>query len=259
MEEKVFSDTKNLLADNSYAECWLKYAVERDYKELLTQCLKFENNEVLIQLISNWKKYMLYVYKLDNNVWRWGEERCFCDSIQWSEEGIQKSYKRVEQIPRGEVWLPFSKRYVTVEETFNATLKWSTILNIENKEKCEKKDCLFYVDKKTGVNGNEYWYKRVVYNKDTPYELEIEEYNVTQEVERIHSEYVREKGIIDSFSLDEFWGLYEEVCLQKKEYRIKNGNTKKYEKGKGNSRTWEWKCSEESQIKAVKNTISLIK
>ena len=247
--EDVFKNAKCKLADSSYATCWLKYAVEKNYKELLTQKLNYENSEVLIQFPFGWnqyiwRKYMLYVYKLGDNNIRWGDEKISLDDIYWSEKIISISGNRKEKIPWEEHELPCTKKIVRVTETFNATLEWSTTLEIQNKKDYKKEDCLFGVEK----IGDIYCYKRIVYNKEKPFELCVEEYEVTQDVKKMLELHHLEGKIIDAFKMEAFLELYDEATYGVGWIRKDSGQTKNYKRKSPNSRTWEYRRIVRSQV-----------
>lgn len=242
MEEQYFTTAKNVLSQSEYNQCWLKYAVKYDYKVLMEQKLGLDDkNHVIIYLYGKRKKYLMYVYMLQNS------------NIEWGEREIMKSNARTMRIPYGDILLPISKESVKVENTFNATLQWKTFLKIQYKEDIDKDDCMYLIEDGTSVNT--YVYKRFIYQYDNPSELLLEEYDITNDVNNLSNEHERETKRVDSFGLGEFLELYEEVYMGQ---GYQSGRkTDDYFRGNGNSRTWTREKQIISYVKAKTSKVQI--
>lgn len=103
-KDELFDKVKNDL-DNT---CWLKYAILRNYKELLTKEVRYRNDSLIVKFgyDDKWKKFMLYVllldtkleikqteynYKYDRNVCGFGKCKFICE--------ICDSWRFIENYP----------------------------------------------------------------------------------------------------------------------------------------------------------------
>lgn len=100
--DKSEEDWLRVTFDKVYNECWLKYAVDREYGELLTSKISYDSNDnklnIAVDLKNTWRNvvtesgdFFAYVYALDKRSENWMVNRHFSSTYDIKSKNVRET------------------------------------------------------------------------------------------------------------------------------------------------------------------------
>ena len=232
--DELFHYVKENLSSDLYSNCWLTYAISRNYDELLKNEISYKNRKLTIiyQQITHWNNFtpvnfMLYVLLRDNGICNIGDNHS-----NHSGDFGNRTFKNVKQKT---ICFEGNKRYISENgalqhldwRNYNLTLLGEAGIIFEN----EPKDDIAYIYDVGSTNLRYKVYENITdSNCFKVYYLDMT--SSLQEIQRELSLMESEQNQIEN---DFYSGKYDEIL--KIQHYTHCGNWK--HEGH-NSRTWKW-------------------